>query len=89
MEEKKKESKHQKIENIYWSFTNNWWCLLEIGRLLSNKEKESVNSFDYMIADMESNKNLSPKVTELFLKGKTSIFHLFFFPNLIFKHLKL
>ena len=27
--------------------------------------------FDGMIADMESNKKLSPKVTELFLRGWT------------------
>ena len=46
------------------------------------KKRRVLIVFDYMIADMESNKNLRPKVTELFLKGKTSIFHLFFSPIL-------
>ena len=36
----------------------------------SNKEKESVNSFDDMIADMESNEKLSPVVTELLLRAR-------------------
>ena len=35
------------------------------------KKRRALIVFDYMIADMESNKNLRPKVTELFLKGKT------------------
>ena len=35
------------------------------------KKRRVLIVFDYMIADMESNKNLRPKVTELFLKGKT------------------
>ena len=39
--------------------------------------------FDYMVADMESNKKLSPVVTE------NSIFRLFLFHNLISKCLKL
>ena len=31
-----------------------------------------------MIEDMEANKNASPIVTELFLKGKNSTFHFFY-----------
>ena len=46
------------------------------------KKRSVLIVFDYMIADMKSNKNLRPKVTDLFLKGKTSIFHLFFSPIL-------
>ena len=42
-----------------------------------------------MIADMEFNKNLSPKVIELFLRGRNLIFHLFLYHNLISKCLKL
>ena len=42
-----------------------------------------------MIADMEFNKNLSPKVIELFLGGRNLIFHLFLYHNLISKCLKL
>ena len=45
--------------------------------------------FDDMIADMESNKKLSPIGTELFLRGRKSIFHLFLHHNLISKYLKL
>ena len=43
----------------------------------------------HMIADMEFNKNLSPKVIELFLRGRNLIFHLFLYHNLISKCLKL
>ena len=42
-----------------------------------------------MIADMESNKKLSPIVTELFLRGKKTQYHLFLYHNLISKCLKL
>ena len=46
--------------------------------------------FDDMIVDIESNKKLSPKVTELFLRGrKLNISPLFFYHNLISKDLKL
>ena len=47
--------------------------------------------FDDMIADMESNKKLSPIVYKLFLRGslKTQKFHLFLHHNLISKSLKL
>ena len=34
------------------------------------KKKRMVIVFDNMIADMESNKKLSPKLTELFLRGR-------------------
>ena len=34
------------------------------------KKRRVLIVFDNMIADMESNKKLSPKVTELFLRGK-------------------
>ena len=46
--------------------------------------------FDDMIADMESNKKLSPIVYKLFLRGslKTQKFHLFLHHNLISKSLK-
>ena len=39
--------------------------------------------FDDMIADMESNKKLILIFTELFLRGKNPIFHLFLYHNLI------
>ena len=42
-----------------------------------------------MIADMESNKNLSPIVTELFLRGRKLNILLFLYYNLISKCLKL
>ena len=44
---------------------------------------------DDMIADMESKRKLSPIVTELFLSGKNSIFHLFLYHNLTKMCLKL
>ena len=40
--------------------------------------------FDDMIPDMESNKKLNPKVIELFLRRKKTIYH-----NLISKSIKL
>ena len=40
---------------------------------------------DDMIADMESNKNLSPKVTELFLRGRKLNISLFFISQSYFK----
>ena len=45
--------------------------------------------FGDMIADMESDKKLSPIVTKVFLRGKNSTFHLFSHHNLISKCLKL
>ena len=35
-----------------------------------NKKRKILIAFDYMIADMLSNKRLSPIVTELFIKGR-------------------
>ena len=50
--------------------------------ILKAKKKKLLRVFDDMIADMESNKKLSPIVTELFLRGRNSTFYLFFFlPN--------
>ena len=44
------------------------------------KKKKVLMVFDDMIADMESNKKLSPIVTKLFLRGrKLSIFRLFLY----------
>ena len=46
--------------------------------------------FDDMIADMESDKKkVSPMVTDLFLRGRNSIFQLLLFHNRISKCLKL
>ena len=42
-----------------------------------------------MLADMESNKKISPIVTELFLGGENLTFHSFLSHNLILKCLKL
>ena len=41
------------------------------------------------ITDMESNKKLNPLFTELFLRGRNSIFHLLLYHNFISKCLKL
>ena len=53
------------------------------------RKKRVLIVFDDMIADMESNKKLSPLVTELILKEKNSIFCLFLYHSLISKCLKL
>ena len=45
--------------------------------------------FDNMIADMESNEKLSPKVTDLFLRGRKLNISLFLYHNLISKCLTL
>ena len=41
--------------------------------------------FDDMITDMESNKKLSPNVTELFLRGRKLKLSLVFIPQYYFK----
>ena len=41
--------------------------------------------FDYIIADMESNKKLNPKVTELFLRGRKLNISLVFISQSYFK----
>ena len=41
--------------------------------------------FDDMIADMESNKKLSPIITELFLRGRKLKISLVFIPQYYFK----
>ena len=53
------------------------------------KKRRVLTMLHDMIADMEFNKNLSPKVIELFLRGRNLIFHLFLYHNLISKCLKL
>ena len=53
------------------------------------KKRRMLIVFDDMIADMESDKILIPIVTELFLRGENSIFHLFLHEDLISKSLKL
>ena len=53
------------------------------------KKRRVLTIFDHMIADMESDKKISLKITELFLRGKNSIFHLFLYHNLISSCLKL
>ena len=45
--------------------------------------------FDDIIADIESNKKLIPKVPELFLRWEHSVFHLFSSGNLLSKYPKL
>ena len=49
------------------------------------KKRRVLTVFDDMIADMESNKNLSPKVTELFLKGRKLNISLVFISPSYFK----
>ena len=49
------------------------------------KKRKVLIVFDDMIADMESNKKLSPIVTELFLRERKLNFLLVFYHNLISK----
>ena len=51
----------------------------------STKERRVLIVFDDMIADMESNKKLSPKVTELFLRGRKLNISLAFISQSYFK----
>ena len=63
---KRKRVGMKKIENfkgIYWLFTNNRRCQQRIRK--------------DMIADMKLNKKFSPVVSELFMRGKNPIFHMF------------
>ena len=41
-----------------------------IEEYIPNKERKILIAFDDMIADMISNKNVNPIVTELFIRGK-------------------
>ena len=49
------------------------------------KKRRVLTKFDDMTADMESNKKVSPKVTELFLKGRKLNIWLFFISQSYFK----
>ena len=50
-----------------------------------NKERKTLITFYYMIANMLSNKKLNPIVTELFIRiKKLNIFPVFFFTKLCF-----
>ena len=51
----------------------------------STKKGRVLIVFDDMIADMESNKNLSPIVTELFLRGRKPNISLVFISESYFK----
>ena len=53
------------------------------------KKRRVLIVFDDMIADMESNKKLSPIVTYMFLRKENSILHLFLYHSLILKCLNL
>ena len=43
---------------------------MRILKIIIQRRKKVLIAFDDMIADMETNKKLSPIVTELFLKGR-------------------
>ena len=47
-----------------------WLIFVKHLRYNLNKKRKILTAFDYMIADMLSNKRLSPIVTELFIKGR-------------------
>ena len=47
-----------------------WLIFVKRLRYNLNKKRKILIAFDYMIADMLSNKRLSPIVTELFIKGR-------------------
>ena len=46
---------------------------------------KTIIQFDYIITDMKSNKKLSPKVTELFLRGRKLNVSLVFKSQFYFK----
>ena len=75
------ESKHQLVIN--------WREKVVTKNLKKENKRRMLIVFDDMIAGMESNKKLSPIATELFLRGKNSIFHLFLNQNHTSKCLKL
>ena len=47
-----------------------WLIFVKHLRYNLNKKQKILIAFDYMIADLLSNKRLSPIVTELFIKGR-------------------
>ena len=47
-----------------------WLIFVKHLRYNLNKKRKILIAFDYMIADMLSNKRLSPIVTELFIRGR-------------------
>ena len=60
----------KKSERVHWLFTINWWCLSKLWKTIIQQKKGVLIVFDDMIADIESNRTLNPKVTELFLRGR-------------------
>ena len=54
-----------------------------------DKENKILIVFDNMIADKIHNKKLNSIVTELFIRGRKLIFHLFLLPNRILKFQKM
>ena len=50
-----------------------------------NKKRKILILFDDMIADILSNKNLNPKVTELCIRGRKLNFLLFLLHNIILR----
>ena len=62
---------------------------MKIWKTIIQQRKKVPIVLDDMIAGMEANEILSPIVTELFLRGRNSTFHLFLYHSLILKYLKL
>ena len=55
---------------------------------IQQKKRRVLTVFDGVIADMESNKKLSPVITELFLRGRKLNTSLVLYQNLTSKCLK-
>ena len=89
-EEEKKEIK--KIKNLK-IFIDHSQTIVDVHENLEDynltKKRKVLIVFDDVIADMKSNKNLSPIVTELCLRGRILTFHSFLYQKLTSECLKL
>ena len=75
MEEKKQELKNPKAFIDYYTIDDAYENLENYN---PTKKRRVLTEFEDMIADIESHKKLSPKVTELFLRGRKLIISLVF-----------
>ena len=90
MEDKKQEVINQKYQEALIDYSQTIDGIYEnLKDYNPTKKRRVLIVFDDVIAHMKSNKKLSPIVTELFLRQKRSIFHLFLCHSLISKCLKL
>ena len=59
----------EKVSTKQMAFHKKWWCIWKFRGLQSKKENTCAGSVWWYDADIQADKNMSPLVTELFLRG--------------------